>query len=112
MAVTYLTRIKRGRLRPETKRHGKSRIHIVLMTDIELSATVYFYRATKSFSEELHRLLIRACLVGFFPLDRNLSKILINICTFNQRKERQTRMMTLEEVGGKVWRIEDKRLEN
>lgn len=112
MAVTYLTRNKRGRLRPETKHHGKSRIHIVLVTDIELSATIYFYRATKSLSEQLHRLLIRACLVGFFPLARNLSQILFNICTINQRKEPQTRIMTLEEVGGKVWRIEDKRSEN
>ena len=112
MAVTYLTRNKRGRLRPETKHNGKSKIHIVLMTDIELSAAIYFYRATKSLSEQLQRLLIRAWFVGFFPLARNMIQILINICTINQRKERQTRMMTLEEVGSKAWRIEDKRLEN
>lgn len=42
MAVTYSIRIKCGRLRPETKRHGKSRIHLVLVTDMELTPGIYF----------------------------------------------------------------------
>lgn len=71
MTVTYLIRIKRGRLRPETKHHGKSRIHLVLVTDMELTPTINFYRATMSFPEQIHRLLICACLVGSFSLKPN-----------------------------------------
>lgn len=41
MAVTYLIRIKCGRLRPETKRLGKSGIHLALVTDIELTPTIH-----------------------------------------------------------------------
>lgn len=79
MVVTRLIRNKCDRLRPETKHHGKSRIHIILVTDMELTATINFYRATKSLPVPLHRLLI----------EPNFNQHLFNICSINQRKERQ-----------------------